>query len=53
VVLGPDQQYRRQQVDAPTTVHIIRDIDQEAMKADFFDTLNGRPTALPPMQQKR
>ncbi|MGM0488835.1 MAG: PKD domain-containing protein [Planctomycetota bacterium] len=53
VILGPDQQYRWQQVDSPTTVHIIRDIDQEAMKADFFDTLNGRPTALPPMQQKR
>ena len=52
VVLGPDQQYRWQQVDAPTTVHIIRDIDQEAMKADFFNTLNGRPTALPPAQQR-
>jgi hypothetical protein len=39
VVLGLDEQ-------------IIRDIDQDAMKADFFNTLNGKPTALPPMQQK-
>lgn len=53
VVLGPDEQYRWKRVDSPTTVHIIRDIDEEAMKADFFATLNGRPTALPPTQQKR
>ncbi len=53
VVLGPDQEYRWKQVNSPTTVYIIRDIDQEAMKADFFDTLNGKPTALPPTGQKR
>jgi hypothetical protein len=52
VVLGLDEQYRWKQVDSPTTVQIIRDIDQDAMKADFFNTLNGKPTALPPMQQK-
>ena len=52
VVLGPDKQYRWKKVDSPATVHIIRDIDQEAMKADFFHTLNGKPTALPPMQQQ-
>ena len=28
-------------VNLPTTVHIIRVIDEEAMKADFFATLNG------------
>jgi hypothetical protein len=52
VVLGPDQEYRWQKVDQPTNIHIIRDIDQEAMKGDFFATLNGKPTALPPTQQK-
>jgi hypothetical protein len=50
VVLGPDQEYRWQKVESPTTVHIIRDIDEEAMKVDFFDTLNGKPTALPPIE---
>jgi len=53
VVLGPDQEYRWQKVDLPTNVHIIRDIDEEAMKVDFFNTLNGKPTPLPPMRQKR
>ena len=53
VVLGPDQEYLWQKVDPPTNVCIIRDIDQEAMKGDFFATLNGKPTALPPTQQKR
>jgi len=49
-VLGTDQQYRWKKVDSPTNVFIIRDIDAEAMKADFFNTLNGKPTALPPEQ---
>jgi len=53
VILGPDQAYRWKKVDSPANVHIIRDIDQEAMKADFFNTLNGKPTALPPTQQNR
>lgn len=50
VVLGPDQEYRWQKTEQPTNVHIIREIDAEAMKADFFNTLNGKPTALPPTQ---
>jgi hypothetical protein len=53
VVLGPDQEYRWQKVESPANVHIIRDIDEEAMKADFFDTLNGKPTPLPPTRQQR
>jgi len=53
VVLGPDQEYRWKKIDSPANVHIIRDIDEEAMKVDFFDTLNGKPTALPPTRQKR
>jgi len=47
-LLGPDQQYRYKKVDTPTSVYIIRDLDEEAMKADFFNTLNGKPTPLPP-----
>jgi hypothetical protein len=46
-VLGPDQQYRWQQRASPANVHIVRKIDAEAMKVDFFNTLNGKPTALP------
>ncbi len=49
VVLGPDQEYRWQKVDSPTNVHIIREIDAKAMKADFFNTLNGKPTTLTPV----
>jgi len=52
VVLGPDQEYRWQKVNSPANVHIVRDIDEEAMKVDFFDTLNGKPTPLPPTRQK-
>lgn len=47
-VFGPDQQYRWKKVDAPSNVRIIRDIDEEAMKADFFNTFNGKPTELKP-----
>ncbi len=66
---GPDQEYRFrdlvtprfrgrvqgewQVLDSPTNVRIIHDVDEEAMKVDFFDTLNGRPTSLPPKQQNR
>jgi inosine-uridine nucleoside N-ribohydrolase len=49
-VLGPNQQYLWKKVDAPSNVRIIRDIDEEAMKTDFFNTLNGKPTELPPIR---
>ncbi|SEJ56136.1 Inosine-uridine preferring nucleoside hydrolase [Cyclobacterium xiamenense] len=49
-VLGPDQEYRWKKVEGPTNVQIIREIDAEAMKADFFTTLNGNPTELKPRQ---
>jgi chitodextrinase len=52
-VLDRYQDYRWAKTDTPTNVHIIRTIDHAAMKKDFFDTLNGKPTALPPMRQKR
>jgi hypothetical protein len=50
VVLGPDQEYRWQKVDSAANVYIIREIDAKAMKADFFNTLNGKPTTLTPMR---
>ena len=53
VVLGPDQGYRWRKVNSPANGDVIRDIDEEAMKVDCFDTLNGKPTALPPTRQKR
>lgn len=53
VVLGPDQEYRWQKVNSPTNVYIVREIDTEAMKVDFFDTLNGKPTPLPLTRPKR
>lgn len=46
VVLGPDQEYRWEKVDYPTNVHVIREVDHEAMKADFFNTFNENPTEL-------
>mgnify|MGYP001036227237 FL=1 len=48
VVLGPDQEYRWKKVESPTNVFIVRDIDEQAMKVDCFNTLNGKPSALPP-----
>jgi inosine-uridine nucleoside N-ribohydrolase len=66
-ILGPDQKYRFREVegvrfrarvqgewqlvDSPTNVRIIHDVDEEAMKADFFNALNGKPTALPPKRE--
>jgi inosine-uridine nucleoside N-ribohydrolase len=49
-LLGPDQEYRWKKVDGPTNVYVIRDVDEEAMKTDFFKTLNGSPSALPPKE---
>jgi len=52
-ILGPDQDYRFREVKSPTNVRIIHDVNEEAMKADFFNTLNGKPTDLPPKRQNR
>lgn len=45
-VSGPDNDYQWQEADSTSTVHLIWDIDGDAMKADFFNTLNGHPTML-------
>ena len=38
--------YTWQKSDSKTNVHIVWDIDQEAMKEDFFNTINGKPRNL-------
>jgi hypothetical protein len=45
-VAGPDEDYAWTQSDTPTTVRVIRQIDQEAMKQDIFRTMKGNPTKL-------
>ena len=45
-VAGPDGGYRWTKTDDPTTVRVIRQIDQDAMKADVFGTMKGKPTRL-------
>lgn len=45
-VAGPEDDYRWRPSDAPDAVRVIREIDQEAMKRDLFDTMKGDPTPL-------
>ncbi|HUT33463.1 MAG TPA: PKD domain-containing protein [Planctomycetota bacterium] len=43
---GPKEGYRWTKTNEPTPVRVIRQIDQEAMKRDVFDTMKGRPTRV-------
>ena len=43
---GPDAGYRWLPSEAETTVKVIREIDQLAMKQDIFDSMKGRPRRL-------
>jgi len=45
-VAGPDRQYAWTRSDDPHAVHVIREIDQQAMQRDLFDTIKGKPTRL-------
>ncbi len=45
-VAGPDDGYKWIKTDDPTPVLVIREIDQEAMKTDIFDTMKGKATPL-------
>ena len=45
-VAGPKEKYRWTKADGPTNVRVIRQIDQEAMKADIFRTMKGEATKL-------
>ncbi len=46
VVGGIEQHFRWHKTDRSTSVRVIRDIDQAAMKKDIFDTLNGKPQRI-------
>ncbi len=45
-VSGPEKDYSWQPAGDNSVVRLIRDIDGEAMKADLFNTLNGKPSHL-------
>jgi hypothetical protein len=45
-IAGPDQEYAWTPSDDPNAVHVIREIDQQAMQRDLFDTMKGKPTRL-------
>jgi hypothetical protein len=45
--------YKHQCTAGPTNLNIVHQVDVAAMKKNFFDTLNGKPTALRPKRQKR
>ena len=46
IVGGPEAGYRWRRTDKPGSVRVIRDIDQQAMKRDLFETIKKRPTRL-------
>lgn len=45
-VAGPEQGYRWSQTDEPSSVRVIRQIDQQAMKEDIFGTMKGKKQSL-------
>ena len=45
-VSGPEDEYRWHHSDTPTNVKVIREIDQAAIKADIFNSMKGKATAL-------
>jgi inosine-uridine nucleoside N-ribohydrolase/chitodextrinase len=46
VVAEPDKGYRWTATDRPTSVRVIRQVNQQAMKDDIFDTMKGRKQRL-------
>jgi inosine-uridine nucleoside N-ribohydrolase len=45
-VAGPADGYRWTKTDSPGSVRVIRQIDQQAMQRDIFDSMKGRSTKL-------
>ncbi len=45
-VAGPDEEYAWTRSENPQAVHVIREIDQQAMRQDLFDSMKGKPTRL-------
>lgn len=52
-VAGPKEGYRWTKTDQPTSVRVIRQIDQKAMQRDLFHTMKGQPTKLLEMGQSK
>jgi len=50
-ILLSQSPYRPQSTTGSTNLDVVHEIDVPAMKKDFWDTLNGRPTSLPPTRQ--
>lgn len=46
VVSGPDGDYAWTKITRPSRVRVIRQIDQQAMKGDLFNTLKGKKREL-------
>ena len=46
VIAGPDQDYAWTRSEDPHAVHVIREIDQQAMQRDLFGTMKSKPTRL-------
>ncbi|MFQ6098155.1 MAG: nucleoside hydrolase [Armatimonadota bacterium] len=46
VMTSPGREYRWKKADGPSSVRIIREIDERAMKRDIFTTMKGSPTRL-------
>jgi hypothetical protein len=46
LVAGPKKGYRWSTTDDPTTVRVIRQIDQKAMQLDIFNTMKGEKRRL-------
>jgi hypothetical protein len=51
ILLNREQGYEYGSTTEPTNLDIVWAVDHEAMAKDFFDTLNGKPTPLPPKRQ--
>jgi len=45
-VAGPEEKHAWKTAQGPTAVHVIRQIDQQEMKQDIFETIKGRPRRL-------
>jgi hypothetical protein len=50
-ILLSQSPYALRSTAGPTNLRIVHEVDVAAMKKDFWSTLNGRPTPLPPQRQ--
>jgi hypothetical protein len=50
-ILHPQSPFKPERTTGPTNLPVVHQVDHAAMKNDFWNTLNGKPTALPPKRQ--